>query len=212
MTLLAYLAAYAPELALWLRPRRPTPAREGTAEGKTGVRIESSTATAACTEGELQADGAALDDLAIRERKASAGADETAEMVRECAATLQPRGQEASVGVQGEAGAAKDVAKVSKPSREEASNGAARSGGGAGVQGALLDWRTLRLCASFSLQARGTPCPALNVLSTAWQLVLGLVCCVVLSNAARVFQQPYIASCHVCAPTLSVSCSASLST
>ena len=121
-------------------------------------------------------------------------------MASDSAASLQPGGRAASVGVQEEAGAANNRAEGLKPEKGEASNGAARSGGGYSRAGALLDWRTLRLCASFSLQARGPSCSALTAPSAAWQPVLGLVHCAFLSQAAGVLQQPRsLACCHVCA-------------
>ena len=202
--LLAYLAAYAPELALWLRPHHLA-LRKGAAEGEAGLQPGLKTAAAACANGDLRAEGAAQDDLATEKRNTRLRAGETAETASDSAASLQPEGQAASVGVLGEAGAANDRASALKPCGGEASDGAsgggeraqARSGGGAGGGGALLDWRTLRLCASFSLQARGPPFSTL--LSTAWQPISGRVCRVFLSNATGVSQHPILASCHVCA-------------
>lgn len=126
-------------------------------EGETGLRSGSSTAAAAGVNGELGANASAQDDLATEKREASARASEMVQLASDSTATLQPGAQEASVGVRGEACAANNRANALKPRGQEASTGAARSGGGTSGRGALLDWRTLRLCASFSLQARGPP-------------------------------------------------------
>ena len=143
MTLLAYLAAYAPEVARWLRPRRAIAPRERGAEGETDLRPEASAAAAACANGDPCAGGGAQDGIATR-RTANAGAGAKGETASHGVNTLRPDGQEAGVRGRGKAGAPNGGAGPLKPCRDEASRAAARRGGGAGGGGALLDRRTLR--------------------------------------------------------------------
>ena len=155
VTLLAYLAAYAPEIALWLRARRSLSSEESAVGVDKGSGSGPAAAAAECAHGRLWADGGAQEDLAIRRRHASGKAGKEAGTAGVGVGTLKLEGWEASARVRGEAGAAHNSVELLKPGEAEARHGDARNGGGtSGVDRALLDWRTLRLCASFSLQVR----------------------------------------------------------